>query len=115
MNKNDPNRKEPTYLNADGEEETCLREDGEGLIVGSVPPIVPHRVMQGCVGDEEQHQGAVGSVENTFEEGLLAEIQVELTGNVELRMLKTPPVVHILTSRGRHFKVISYPPHSKQK
>lgn len=43
-------------------------------------------------------------MESTFEEGLLAEIQVELTGNVELRMLETPPVVHILTSRGRHVK-----------
>lgn len=40
-------------------------------------------------------------MESTFEEGLLAEVQVDLTGNVELRMLETPSVVHILTSRGR--------------
>lgn len=39
-------------------------------------------------------------MESTFEEGLLAEVQVDLTRNVELRMLETPPVVHILTSRG---------------
>lgn len=40
-------------------------------------------------------------MEDTLNEGCLAEVQVELTGKVELRMLKTPHVVHILTSRGR--------------
>lgn len=39
-------------------------------------------------------------MEGTFEEGLLAEVQVELTWNIELRMLETPHIIHILTSRG---------------
>lgn len=57
--------------------------------------------MHGCVGDEEEHHGAVATVEGTLEEGLLVEVQVELTGDVELRMLETPHVIHILASRER--------------
>lgn len=89
------------YLDADDKQKTCLGEDGEGLVVRDILPVVPHCVKYSCVGDEEEHQGAVTTVEDTFNEGCLAEVQVELTGKVELRMLKTPHVVHILTSRGR--------------
>lgn len=46
-------------------------------------------------------------MKGTFEEGLLVEVQVELTGDVELRMLETPHVIHILTSRGRERNNIS--------
>lgn len=45
-------------------------------------------------------------MEGTFEEGLLAEVQVELTWNIELRMLETPHIIHILTSRGRQRQII---------
>lgn len=62
---------------------------------------MPHCVVDGGVGDEEEHQGAVAAVEGTLEEGLLAEVEVELTGKVELRVLEAPHVVHILTNRGR--------------
>uniref|UniRef100_A0A8D0AAL2 Uncharacterized protein n=1 Tax=Sander lucioperca TaxID=283035 RepID=A0A8D0AAL2_SANLU len=81
--------------------QTCLGEESEGLVVGDVLPVVPHGVVHGCVRDEKEHHGAVAAVESTLEEGLLAEVQVELTGNVELRILETPHVVHILTSRER--------------
>lgn len=94
-------RKGSSHLDADGKHETCLGEEGEGLVVCDVLPVAPHRVIYGCVGDKEEHQGAVAAVEGTLDEGLLAEVQVELTRNVELRMLETPHVVHILTSRGR--------------
>lgn len=94
-------RKGSSYLDADSKQQTCLGEEGEGLVVSNVLPVVPHGVMHGCIGDEEEHQGAVAAVEGTLEEGLLAEVQVELTGNIELRMLETPNVIHILTSRER--------------
>lgn len=88
-------------LDADGEEEACLREEGEGLVVGNILPIIPHCVVQDGIGNEEEHQGAVAAVEGALEEGLLAEVQVELAGDVELWMLETPRVVDILASRGR--------------
>lgn len=88
-------------LNADGEEEARLREEGKGLVVGNVFPIIPHCVVQDGIRDEEEHQGAVAAVEGALEEGLLAEVQVELAGPVELWMLETPHVVDILASRGR--------------
>lgn len=94
-------KKGSSHLDADGKQETCLGEEGEGLVVCDVLPVAPHRVIYGCVGDKEEHQGAVAAVEGTLHEGLLAEVHVELTRNVELRMLETPHVVHILTSRGR--------------
>ena len=91
-----PKSKGSSYLNGDGKQQARLGEEGEGLVVGDVLPVVPHGVVQGGVRDEEEHQGAVAAVEGTLEEGLLAEVEVELTGNVELRMLETPHVVHIL-------------------
>lgn len=94
-------RKVSGYLDADGKQQTCLSEEGEGLVVGDVLPIIPHCVVHSSIGDKKEHQGAVAAVEGTFEEGLLAEVQVELTWNIELRMLETPHVIHILTSRGR--------------
>lgn len=63
--------------------------------------------MQSSVGDEEEHQGAVAAVDGTFEEGLLTEVQIQLTRNVELRMLETPHVVHVLTSRGRRRETLT--------
>lgn len=89
------------YLDADSEQKARLCEEGEGLVVGHVLPVAPHRVIQGSVRDEEEHQRAVAAVEGALEEGRLAEVQVELAGDVELWMLEAPHVVHILTSRGR--------------
>lgn len=89
------------YLDADGEQKARLCEEGEGLVVGHVLPVGPHRVIQGGVRDEEEHQRAVAAVEGALEEGRLAEVQVELARDVELWMLEAPHVVHILTSRGR--------------
>lgn len=89
------------YLDADGKEQAGLGEEGEGLVVSDILPVVSHRVVHGSIGDEEEHQGAVAAVEGTLEEGRLAEIQVELTGDVELRVLETPHVVNILSSRER--------------
>lgn len=40
-------------------------------------------------------------MEGALEEGLLAEVQIELARPVELWMLETPHVVDILASRGR--------------
>lgn len=40
-------------------------------------------------------------MEGALEEGFLAEVQVELAGDVELWVLETPHVVDILASRGR--------------
>lgn len=91
----------PPHLDADCKQQAGLREQGEGLVVGHILPVAPHRVLQRGVRDEEQHQGAVPAVDGTFEEGRLAEVQAELAGNVELWVLETPRVVHILTSRGR--------------
>lgn len=89
------------YLDADGEEEARLCEEGEGLVVGHIFPIIPHCVVQDGIRNKEKHQGAVAAVEGALEEGLLAEVQVELAGDVELWMLETPHVVDILASRGR--------------
>lgn len=89
------------YLDADSEQKACLCEEGEGLVVGHVLPVTPHHVIQGGVRNEEEHQRAVAAVEGALEEGRLAEVQVELAGDVELWMLEAPHVVHILTSRGR--------------
>lgn len=96
-----------SYLDADGEQQTRLGQEGEGLVVGDVLPVVPHGVVHGGVGEEEEHQGAVAAVEGALEEGPLAEVQVELTGDVELRMLDAPGVVHILTSRWRQRHQVS--------
>lgn len=100
-------RQGSSYLNADSEQQARLGEEGKGLVVGDILTVVPHCVVHGCVGDEEEHHGAVAAVEGTFEEGLLVEVQVELPGDVELRMLETPHVIHILTSRGRERNDIS--------
>lgn len=96
-----PKEKVSSCLDADGKQQTCLGEEGEGLVVSDILPVVPHGVVHGSVGDEEEHHGAVAAVEGTLEEGLLAEVEVELTGHVELRMLEAPYVIHILTTRER--------------
>lgn len=89
----------PSYLDAHCKHQTRLREQREGLVVGHVFAIVPHGVLQGGVGDEEEQQRAVAAVESTLEEGPLAEVQVPLTRNVELRVLEAPAAAHILTAQ----------------
>lgn len=89
------------HLDADGEQEARLREDGEGLVVGNIFPIIPHCVVQDSIRNEEEHHGAVAAVQGALEEGFLVKVQVELAGGVELWMLETPHVVDILASRGR--------------
>lgn len=88
------------YLKGDGEQQARLGEDGEGLVVGNIFPIVPHGVVQDSIRNEEEHQGAVATVEGALEEGLLVEVQVELARGVELWMLETPHVVDILCPAG---------------
>lgn len=89
------------YLDADGEEEARLCEEGKRLVICNIFPIIPHCVVQGGIRNEEEHQGAVAAVEGALEEGLLAEVQVELARDIELWILETPHVVDILASRGR--------------
>lgn len=92
----------PTHLYGDDHHQTRLHQNSEGLIVGDVLAVVPDRVLHGGPGDEEEDEGAVGAVHQTAQEGLLAEVHVQLAGSVELRILETPAVVHVLRRHQSH-------------
>lgn len=84
------------YLYANDNKQTRLRQQGEGLVVCDVFSVVSNRVVHGRPGDEEEDEGAVAAVQHAAQEGLLTEVQVELTRGVKLRVLETPAVVHVL-------------------
>ena len=86
-------------LNADSEEQAGLRDHSEGLVIAQIFAVLPHAVRHGRVRDEEEDEGAEATVKCTLEEGHLAEVQVQLPRDVQLRVLETPGVVHILASR----------------
>lgn len=52
--------------------------------------------MHGGPWDEEEDEGAVAAVQHAAHKGLLIEILVQWARSVELRILKTPAVIHIL-------------------
>lgn len=52
--------------------------------------------MHGSPWDEEEDEGAVPAVHHAAHKGFLIEVQVQLARSVELRILETPAVVHIL-------------------
>lgn len=95
-------RREPCapHLYVHHDQQTRLRQQGEGLIVGDVLAVVPHRVVDGGPRDEEEDERAVAAVHHAAHEGLLAEVEVELARRVELRILEAPAVVHVLQKRG---------------
>ena len=78
-----------------------LCQQSEGLVVGDVFAVVPDGVVHGRPRDEEEDEGAVGAVQQAAHEGLLTEVEVELTRRVELRILETPAVVHVLQKHSR--------------
>lgn len=52
--------------------------------------------MHGGPRDEEEDEGAVAAVQHAAHEGFLTEVEVQLAWSVELRVLETPAVIHIL-------------------
>lgn len=100
----------PTHLDGDHHHQTRLHHNGEGLVVGDVLAVVPDRVLHGGPGDEEEDEGAVGAVQETAQEGPLAEVHVQLAGPVKLRMLETPAVVHVLRGHPTKPRQVGPPP-----
>jgi len=92
---------ESTHLYVHHDQQTGLRQQSEGLVVGDVLAVVSHRVVHGGPRDEEEDEGAVAAVHQAAHKGLLAEVQVQLARGVELWVLETPAVVHILGGIGR--------------
>lgn len=52
--------------------------------------------MHGGPGDKEENEGAVAAVDHTAHKSFLIKVQVQLARRVELRILKTPTIIHIL-------------------
>lgn len=85
-----------THLCVHHDQQTGLCQQGKGLIVGDVFAVVSDRVVHGGPWDEEEDEGAVAAVQHADHKGLLTEIHVQLARSVELRILETPAVIHIL-------------------
>lgn len=67
--------------------------------------------MHGSPRDEEDDEGAVAALHHTAHKGFLTEVQVQLAWSVELRILETPAVIHILqkeTKKKSEFEFLSY-------
>lgn len=62
--------------------------------------------MHGGPRDEEEDEGTVAAVQHAAEEGFLAEVHVELSRNVKLRVLEAPAVVHVLRNRTKRVILI---------
>lgn len=52
--------------------------------------------MHGGPWDEEEDEGAVAALHHTAHKGFLTEVLVQLAWSVQLRILETPAVIHIL-------------------
>lgn len=77
-------------------QQTGLCQQSKGLIVGDVFAVISDRVVHGGPWDEEEDEGAVAAVHHTAHKGFFTEVQVQLAWRVELRILETPAVIHIL-------------------
>lgn len=90
----------PPHLYVHHNQQTGLRQQSEGLIVGDVFAVVSDRVVHGGPRDEEEDEGAVAAVHHAAYKGFLTEVQVQLARSVELRILETPAVIYVLQEQG---------------